>query len=307
MRFSIYQMSRLGGRETNQDCMGYCYSREAALFVVADGMGGHPEGDVAAQIALQTMAARFQREMKPTVADPGEFLRLSVLMAHQQILRYAQNKGMHDSPRTTIVLCLIQHGVAYWAHVGDSRLYLVRKNGLLARTRDHSHFEALKAHAMPDAALAHVNRNVLYSCLGSPSPPEVQIHAGVTLEVGDTVLLCSDGLWSVLDESRIVSTLATRSVVDAVPELIDLALKTAGDRSDNVTGLAFEWEGIEEETDSGVFSTMDLAEDAFASTIAPSTVSPEGGDDELDDAAIERSIAEIREAIERTTNKRGGS
>ena len=65
MKFSVFQLSRLGGREKNEDRMGYCYTRDAGLFVLADGMGGHPEGEVAAQIALQSMSATFQREAKP--------------------------------------------------------------------------------------------------------------------------------------------------------------------------------------------------------------------------------------------------
>jgi PPM family protein phosphatase len=301
MRFSIYQMSRLGGRDSNQDRMGYCYSREAALFVVADGMGGHPEGEVAAQITLQTMAARFQREMKPTVQNPQEFLRLSILMAHQQILRYAANKGMHDSPRTTIIMCLVQEGVGYWAHVGDSRLYLVRKGQLLARTRDHSHIEVARANNAPDAALNTINRNVLYSCLGSPSSPEIMFGGPTVLEQGDSVLLCSDGLWSPLEDSDILKSLAAKAVVDAVPELVELALKTAGERSDNVTGLAFEWEGVEEFVESESLSTMSLGEDMYASTI--SAMGSDELPDELDDDAIERSIAEIRRAIEKSAKR----
>ena len=70
MKFSVFQLSRLGGREKNEDRMGYCYTRDAGLFVLADGMGGHPEGEVAAQIALQSMSATFQREAKPKLPTP---------------------------------------------------------------------------------------------------------------------------------------------------------------------------------------------------------------------------------------------
>ena len=70
MRFSVYQVSRKGGREKNEDRMGYCYTRDAGLFALADGMGGHPEGEVASQLALQTLAALFQRDSKPTLTDP---------------------------------------------------------------------------------------------------------------------------------------------------------------------------------------------------------------------------------------------
>jgi serine/threonine protein phosphatase PrpC len=141
MRFSVYQVSRKGGREKNEDRMGYCYTRDAGLFALADGMGGHPEGEVAAQVALQTMAAIFQREAKPSLADPLRFLHDAVIAGHHQLLRYATERALVDTPRTTMVACVLQGNAAYWAHCGDSRLYLVRGDKLIARTRDHSYTE----------------------------------------------------------------------------------------------------------------------------------------------------------------------
>ncbi len=138
MQFSVYQVSRRGGREKNEDRMGYCYTRDAGLFALADGMGGHPEGEVASQLALQTLAAVFQREAKPRLQDPLRFLHDAAMAGHHQLLRYATEKALLDTPRTTLVACVIQDNMAYWAHCGDSRLYLVRGDKLLARTRDHS-------------------------------------------------------------------------------------------------------------------------------------------------------------------------
>ena len=83
MKFSVFQISRKGGREKNEDRMGYCYTREACLFVLADGMGGHPQGEVAAQIAIQSVSAEFQRRARPTLPDIQEFLTSSLLAAHQ--------------------------------------------------------------------------------------------------------------------------------------------------------------------------------------------------------------------------------
>ena len=108
MKFGVYQVSRRGGREKNEDRMGYCYTRDAVMFALADGMGGHPEGEVAAQIALQTVAAMFQRDAKPMLPDPVRFLEDAVLVAHQQLLRYGADKGLSDTPRTTIVVCVLQ-------------------------------------------------------------------------------------------------------------------------------------------------------------------------------------------------------
>ena len=97
-----------GRREKNEDRMGYRYTRESGLFVLADGMGGHPEGEVAAQLALQTISALYQKEAKPTVKDVTEFLSSSLMAAHHQIIRYATEKGMLDTPRTTLVAAIVQ-------------------------------------------------------------------------------------------------------------------------------------------------------------------------------------------------------
>ena len=112
MRFSVYQVSRKGGREKNEDRMGYCYTRDAGLFALADGMGGHPEGEMASQIALQTMAALFQRDAKPVLKDPIRFLHDAVIAGHHQLLRYATERALIDTPRTTVVACVLQNGAA---------------------------------------------------------------------------------------------------------------------------------------------------------------------------------------------------
>src|SRR3569623_2235182 len=135
MKFSVFQISRKGGREKNEDRMGYCYTRESGLFVLADGMGGHPEGDVAAQLALQTISALFQKEARPIVQDVAEFLSTALMAAHHQIIRYASEKGMLDTPRTTLVACIVRGPSATWVHSGDSRLSVVRGGALLPRTR----------------------------------------------------------------------------------------------------------------------------------------------------------------------------
>src|SRR2546427_5445643 len=86
MRFSVFQLSRRGGRALNEDRMGYCYTREAVLFVLADGMGGHPEGEVAAQLALQVMSVHFQRQAKPLLDDPRSEEHTSELQSQSNLV-----------------------------------------------------------------------------------------------------------------------------------------------------------------------------------------------------------------------------
>jgi serine/threonine protein phosphatase PrpC len=242
MRFSVYQVSRKGGREKNEDRMGYCYTRDAGLFALADGMGGHPEGEVASQIALQTMAALFQRDARPALKDPVRFLHDAIIAGHHQLLRYATEKALIDTPRTTVVACVLQNGAAYWAHCGDSRLYLVRGDKLIARTRDHSYSELQETLNGVVPLGEKFNRNVLFTCLGSPGKPVVDAVGPMLLQSGDRIMLCSDGLWSSVPDQVITEQMATRPISDAVPELVEQALRRAGSKSDNVTVLAVEWE-----------------------------------------------------------------
>ena len=299
MRFSVYQISRKGGREKNEDRMGYCYTRDSGLFALADGMGGHPEGEVASQLALQTLAALFQRDAKPTLADPLRFLHDAIIAAHHQLLRYATEKALIDTPRTTVVACVMQGNAAYWAHCGDSRLYLVRGEKLIARTRDHSYTELQEtlSHVVPMGE--KFNRNVLFTCLGSPGKPVVDTAGPLLLHSGDRMLLCSDGLWGSVADNVIAEQLSKRSISDSAPELVEQALRNGGPKSDNVTVISVEWESAEGSENVTGVSTLSLGEEVFASTIQASVIG-DMASDELDEAEIERSIKEINDAIRRS-------
>ena len=305
MRFSVYQVSRKGGREKNEDRMGYCYTRDSGLFALADGMGGHPEGEVASQLALQTLAAMFQREAKPSLKDPLRFLHNAVIAGHHQLLRYATERALIDTPRTTVVACVLQGNAAYWAHCGDSRLYLVRGDKLIARTRDHSYSELQDTLSQVVPIGERFNRNVLFTCLGSPGKPVVDVVGPLVMQTGDRILLCSDGLWGTVADAVIADQLASKSISDAVPELVEQALRNGGPKSDNVTILAVEWEAAEDTDVAGAVSTQTLGDEVFASTIQASVVgSSDGASDELDEAEIERSIREINEAIRRSSQQK---
>jgi len=125
----------------------------------------------------------------------------------------------------------------------------------------------------------------------------------MVLRQGDRVLLCSDGLWSSVDDNEIINLMSGFPIHDSVPELVEQALRNAGERSDNVTALAVEWEGSEELDGEGGISTRHIGEDVFASTIQASMA----GDSylpDIDEDEIERSIREINEAIQRSSQKK---
>lgn len=302
MKFNVFQLSRRGGRPVNEDRMGYCYTREAALFLLADGMGGHAHGEVAAQLALQSIAAQFQREATQMLADIPGFLASSLLTAHRHIARYAQEKNLPDAPRTTLVAAVVQQGQVSWVHCGDSRLYWVRDGVLLQRTRDHSFAEMALSGQLSPSDSRLLNRNVLFTCLGAAQRPVFDISGPHVLERGDKLLLCSDGLWDVMPEATLLHGLCASALHTAVPSLVDTALLAAGKHSDNVTALALEWQQDAAMAAQAVVPVADEVEEGdggFQSTILSASSEVELLTEDLNDAEIERAIAEINAAIHR--------
>jgi serine/threonine protein phosphatase PrpC len=252
MKYSLFQDTRPGKRPYNEDRLG-CWQREGALLLaVADGMGGHAHGEVAAQIAVDHLGQAFANAARPTVAAPEQFLSGAIRQAHAQILEQAQRRNLGDTPRTTIVACLVQDGRAWWTHVGDSRLYLIRKGRVATRTRDHTYVQQLvdSGKIREEAAENHPDRNRVMRCLGGPQAPEIDQPQSIALENDDVLLLCSDGLWGPLTQRQILIGLIGREPALAMPELIALAEARAGAQCDNISVVAMHWQEIESATAS---------------------------------------------------------
>jgi serine/threonine protein phosphatase PrpC len=305
MRFTIYQESRTGSRRSNQDRVSYCYSRDALLMVVADGMGGHLYGEVAAQIAVQYITEAFQREAAPKLEDPTLFLSRALLNAHHAIMDYAGDHLLKDAPRTTCVACVVQDGSAHWAHAGDSRLYHLRKGTLAALTRDHSRVQQMVEQGIisQQEAAVHPARNRIYSCLGAMQPPQIEFSPRVRLADGDVLALCSDGLWGPLDTETIAATLCGTNVMTAVPQLMSRAEDTAGASCDNLSIVAMIWEDDQAGSDSTVISTDTMPLDHFTTQMEGFARSRAGTPPgtELSDEEIENAIEEIQAAIRKFT------
>ena len=302
MRFSIYQDSAIGNRTVNQDRMGYCFSTDSLLMILADGMGGHLRGEIAAQIALQSIGAAFQLQASPKLADPVAFLDASLRKAHRDILRYQDVNFLPESPRTTIVTAIVQDGSIWWAHAGDSRVYLLRNRELIARSRDHSKVQTLLALGLidPSEEDTHPERNKVLNCLGSPFEPTVEINPPIRLRVGDRVLLSSDGLWSGVAQDELARVLFEKPVDAAIPELIQIAVMHNGHSADNCTGVGMMWEGDGAIT-AGVATDV-LSEGSFTTTIIEEIPASEPQRDLTEDE-IERTISEIKTAIERSNSR----
>jgi serine/threonine protein phosphatase PrpC len=262
MRFIVYQASRQGRRKHNEDRVAYSYSKNALLAVLADGMGGHSYGEVAAQFATSVLTDSFQRMALPILANPFKFLDEHIRQAHDAIEQHALLNDMRDTPCTTVVAAIIQHDVLYCAHVGDSRLYHFRNGQLLFRTEDHSSVQRLLRDGLirEDQVLTHPDRSKIYNCVGGSVSPRVQLAQKRQLQEGDAILLCTDGLWSLLDEKEIGEILQNGQVTDTVPVLLDLAEARADRNGDNISAIAFNW-GVQQ-YNSRAISTASMPLDA---------------------------------------------
>ncbi|MGL4666504.1 MAG: PP2C family protein-serine/threonine phosphatase [Saezia sp.] len=248
MKFNFSIQTRRGGRKKNEDRADHTQTEHSSLFILADGMGGHPDGEIAAEIAIRTMIEMFHKETKlAMVQDPIDFLQKSLRTAHHRIIRYGTEQGLLDVPRSTAVACLLQNGKAWWGNCGDSRLYLVRNFRLLAHTADHSFVSAgqrnidLGRKVVVEGA-AEISRSALYSCLGGMALPEIDVTGPIVLEANDRILLCSDGLWSAMTQEKVVALLSSNTEIRSIAtNLVQSALLAAGKDSDNVTLIAIEW------------------------------------------------------------------
>ena len=304
MKFAIYQDSRQGGRKYNQDRIAHSYSREALLMVVADGMGGHYHGEIAAQITVEVLVTLFQKHAHPELENPWQFLRTAIMQAHQAILGYANSRGMPETPRTTCVVAVVQHGIAYWAHVGDSRLYVFRGGSCLHRTTDHSRVQQMVDDGLITAEIAetHADRNKIYNCLGSQMAPMIDLGGKVQIQEHDTLLLCTDGVWGEVRLPELSQMISQESIDIALPKIMALAEKNGGEHADNLSAVAINWLGLDDGQmmDEGI-STLALSFDDFAGqmpTLEKARILNEA-DGEVSEEDIERAIAEINAALKR--------
>ena len=240
MRYVTATTNRLGNRASNQDRVKILQAHGCLLLLLADGMGGHTGGDLAAQEMVDSVARSFFDQLLPT-NYPENFLSKAIKQAHTDIVALGNAQKPPIQPRTTAVACLIQGQNACWAHVGDSRLYMIREGGIVERTRDHTYVEDLYQHrAITEAEmLTHPMRNYVTQCLGGDrQPPPVTISRHDELQPGDIFLLCSDGLWGALPEEDWLTLLANEPLDTAVAEMAALAERRSYPRSDNISVVA---------------------------------------------------------------------
>ena len=242
MRVEYAELSLQGGRDSNQDRVSIAVAEEAALLIACDGMGGHAEGERAAEVAQQTLVERFWQTTQPLL-DPLGFLHLALGAAHTNVVGLAPRLPLEMRPRATCAVCIVQQTSAYWAHIGDSRVYHLRAGQVRERTRDHSHVELLMREGVISAGQMqnHPMRNFVESCLGGEAIlPEMALSPRRTLLPEDLLLVCTDGFWANLDEKVIGSAFSTLGLTlgDTLSALSAQAVLNAGGGSDNTSVAA---------------------------------------------------------------------
>jgi len=234
-------MSDIGcQRENNEDQYAYWeptaddeFARKGRLAMVADGMGGHEGGQEASRIAVETIREIFADSGD---GDPQSLLLIGFQIAHERILDYAAgHPELHGMGTTATAVALLGNQL-YYAHVGDSRLYLIRGSNISRLTHDHSYVGRLVENGVISAAEAeiHPQRHILTAALGAGTDllPETP-QRPIALQKDDVLVLCTDGLWSLLTESEIQSVVANNQPNEACQALIKMTKDRGG--PDNIT------------------------------------------------------------------------
>jgi PPM family protein phosphatase len=243
VQMELATLSRRGGRNYNEDACGHWHSDSHLCCVVADGAGGHGGGDKASKLAVQFILGAF-------AASPdgsAEAIRAVIMATNRSIIQHRADERALQNMHSTVVALFIdlEANVATWGHCGDSRLYVFRGGRIAARTRDHSLVQSLVDGGMLAAEdmRSHPQRSELLSALGV-GEEDLQLSVSTQawrVEAGDVFLLCTDGLWEYVEDSRLESALS--QAVSPHTWLRDLeqdVLKGASHkpRHDNFTALA---------------------------------------------------------------------
>lgn len=227
----------LGDREEQQDRVSlfpHPDRKGMIMAVLADGMGGHSGGSMAAEQVIIKARQNFEA-YKPSSETPRELLSSIVNEAHL-VIRLTRFTSEKD-PHSTAVILLLQPGRIDWVHCGDSRLYQFRGDQTVYRSEDHSLVGELqrKGRLTAEAAQSHPQRNVLLSCLGSEREPRMDFGQLETLQAGVSFLLCSDGLWGYIGDDELAATISMFSAREAASRLIALARERAEGLGDNIS------------------------------------------------------------------------
>jgi serine/threonine protein phosphatase PrpC len=237
----VASLSDLGcQRENNEDALSYWepqsedqFLRKGRLALVADGMGGYEGGQEASRLAVDTIRDVYDRDPSGNIQNA---LVSGFRMAHERIRQYAEVHPELQGMGTTCTAVALNDLRLYFAHVGDSRLYLVREDMISRLTRDHSYVGRLVESGVlsSEEAERHPQRHILTAALGAGGEVNADVPDGpMTLKSGDILVLCTDGLWGLVQEAEILKIVTANDARTACDELVKLARQRGG--PDNIT------------------------------------------------------------------------
>jgi len=209
--------------------------RRGRLAVVADGMGGYEGGQEASRLAVETVLEVYARA---TGGEPQRLLAEALTTAHQNIQIYAEEHPELQGMGTTCTAVSVIDHQLFFAHVGDTRLYRIRAGSASRLTRDHSYVGRLVESGIvrSEDAESHPQRHILTAALGSGKDLEPDVaELPISLQKGDTLVLCTDGLWSLVNEQELVREVKTNTPAQACEALVKMALERGA--PDNITLL----------------------------------------------------------------------
>ena len=240
--------SRIGGRQENQDFYGTAKTKFGDLIVVGDGMGGHNGGRYAAELAVNTIL-KFIETTPET--EPQNALQNAINEANTTIWNAAHANPEFKNMGTTVTALLITPEKAIACHVGDSRIYQIRKDEIIFRTFDHSHvFELVKAGLITEEeARTSTKSNIITRALGIKQSVEIDTTDNLVYQIGDRFLLCTDGIWGMLPEGELIEFIS--QPIDTETLIANLVVKIEalgienGGKLDNLTSAFIEIKLVE--------------------------------------------------------------
>lgn len=233
MNLNYSEYSDIGGRSVNEDMVQVTSHQDCVIAMVADGLGGHGNGDIASRMVVSAISENIRNS-----AASKTMAEAAIRDANERMM--AKQEKVHNNMKTTIALLWLNDTKACAAHVGDTRIYQFRDGKIIFQTKDHSvpQMEINLGHISQEQIRGHVDRNRLTRALGYKRDVIIDSEM-LTVQSGDAFLLCSDGFWEVIWENEMIDTLKkSKDAKSWLKEMLDLLSVRLTTESDNNTAIA---------------------------------------------------------------------
>jgi protein phosphatase len=236
----VFQLTSVGDREMNQDCLAQFVSDDYALFVVADGLGGHHAGEKAAQFFCQGIfkqASIYQKVLQNSKDNAKEVLTEWVATAINEMEKLFAGDAKAVDSHTTCVILYLDRNMAATAHCGDSRIYRLNEKKVLWRTKDHSLIQKqLDEGNITERDMGlHPEQNQLTRSINILKKTTAEINIYPAIEKGETFILCTDGFWEFIKEKDLLQLAAPDSGINELKKVAKMMHFRAQGKGDNLT------------------------------------------------------------------------